>query len=327
MPSTLKTYSHLAARRRQPTEYEIVTSRLHYYVDKGFEVNVPVAAWYERYQRGSRLQVADWEQFADPRETTYTKYTRLQQTKEAYVDGLLGSIDETGYDRELPPAARALLERALPPARFAFHGLQMVASYIGQMGPSGRITIAALLQAADELRRIHRIAYRMGQLRQVEPRFGEDSRQRWQTDPVWQPLREIIETLFVTYDWGEAFVALNVCLKPLVDDLFLLELGRMAKPEGDFLLGQILASLDEDCQWHRSWTAALVGVALRDRPENRVAIQGWIATWLPRAERALTALAPLLGMGDRGTDAIEAARRKAAAFRRSLELDASPGGT
>ena len=35
MASSAKTYSHLALERRMPSEYEIVTSRLHYYVSRG----------------------------------------------------------------------------------------------------------------------------------------------------------------------------------------------------------------------------------------------------------------------------------------------------
>jgi len=32
MPEARKTYWHLAAARRMPTDYEIATSKLHYYV-------------------------------------------------------------------------------------------------------------------------------------------------------------------------------------------------------------------------------------------------------------------------------------------------------
>ena len=42
MPSkALKTYSHLMSNARKPSEYEIVTSELLYYVGKGFELELP----------------------------------------------------------------------------------------------------------------------------------------------------------------------------------------------------------------------------------------------------------------------------------------------
>jgi toluene monooxygenase system protein E len=315
----LKTYSHLAAERRQPSEYEIVTTRLHHHVERGFEVDGPVADWHARHVGGSRWQAADWDRFADPRETTYTKYTRLQQAKEAFVDGLLASIDQSAHDRDLPAEARALLARTLPPLRFVFHGLQMAAAYVGQMAPSGRITIAAGLQAADELRRVHRFAYRMAQLRRVDPAFGDDARAAFQTGACWQPLRRVLETLLVTWDWAEAFVALDVCLKPALDELFLIELGAAARERGDFVLGQVLSSLDEDCQWQRRWTAALAGLALAARPENRQACADWTGAWVPQVAGAVQALAPLLDEARAGEIAARVEAR-AAAFRRALAV-------
>jgi toluene monooxygenase system protein E len=319
MASTLKTYSHLAGARRQPSEYEIVTTRLHHHVERGFEVRLPTSDWYERHQRGSRWRADDWGRFADPRESTYTKYTRLQHAKEAYVDGLLGSIDDSSYDAELSAEARALLGRALSPLRFVGHGFQMIAAYVGQMAPEGRVTITALLQAADEVRRIHRLAYRMAQLRGGDPSFGADGRARFQTDPAWQPLRQLVESLLVTYDWAEAFVALNLCVKPIVDDLFMVELPAVAKANGDFLLGQIFASLDEDCQWQRQWSAALVRVALAAGDDNRSACAEWVDAWTSEAARAVAALAPSLAAGGAAPD-IEAVLRRAGDFQRALEL-------
>ena len=73
-------------------------------------------------------------------------------------------------------------------------------------------------------------------------------------DPRWQPLRQYVERLLVTYDWGEAFVALNLVLKPMIDDLFLKRTSDLALGQDDHLLGQILYSLGEDSDWHRRWS-------------------------------------------------------------------------
>ena len=234
-----RTYSHLASLGRAPSDYEIGSSRLLYYRDDGFEVQTPIGGWYQRHQAGSPLRCEDWERFADPRETTYARYTALQTRKEIFVDALLESIERTGYDRAL--SADAL-------------GFQMIASYVGSMAPSGRIAIAALFQAADEMRRIERIAVRLRQIQIAHPGFGSRSRAVWEGDPVWQPLRECVERLFVTYDWAEAFTALNLCLKPLVDALLTERVAALAARAGDHRLGEILGSLAEDCAWHREWS-------------------------------------------------------------------------
>jgi toluene monooxygenase system protein E len=170
----------------------------------------------------------------------------------------------------------------------------MIASYIGQMAPCGRITIAAALQSADEMRRIQRIAYRIRKLQQVYPALASDSRSLWQTDAIWQPLREAVEKLLGTYDWAESFVGLNPVLKPLIDELFMNCLSDLAVHEDDYLLGQIFYSLNEDCQWHRQWSESLVRVAMDDNLCNRDAIQGWINQWYPLAAHAVHSFALLL---------------------------------
>jgi hypothetical protein len=289
-----KTYWHLQHLGRRPTDYEIASSNLLYHPARGFEVAVSVADWYARHQQGSPLRCGDWERFQDPRETTYALYAELQQRKEVFVDGLLAAIDGTEYDARLSPAWVALLARVIAPLRYPVHGLQMVAAYVGSMAPSGRIAIASLFQAADEIRRVQRLAYRMRQLRETHPGFGDDSAARWRADPAWQPLREVVEKLLVTYDWGEAFVALNLVLKPAVDALFMVELSRRARSAGDDVLANVLRSLDEDCAWHRAWSQALAGVALADDARNRGVVQGWSERWEPAVAHAVDALQPIL---------------------------------
>ena len=273
----MRTYSHLARLGRKPTDYDIASTKLLYYPARGFETQPPIADWYRRYQRESPLQCSDWDTFHDPRETTYAKYTELQRGKEAFVDGVL----EAEQALAVTPAAELL-----PVLRFPGHGLQMLAAYVGQMAPGGRIVIASLFQTADELRRVQRFAYRMRQLQDLAPDFGAASRTAWETEPRWQPLREVIERMLVTYDWGEAFVALNLVLKPRFDEVFVTQLGELARRTGDGALGNLLFSLDEDCRWHRAWSAKVIELALADRPANRAPIEGWLAKWTPLAAAA-----------------------------------------
>ena len=280
-----RTYWHLEPLGRKPSEYEVVSSKLLYYVDRGgFEVATPIGHWYKQHQTGSPLACTDWEAFRDPRETTYAKYTELQRRKETYVDGLLQSIETTGYDRRLTPGCLELHDRLVAPLRYPMHGLQMIASYIGSMAPSGRIVIPCLFQAADEIRRIQRIAYRVRQLQAIDPVLGTRSKDVWQRAPKWQPLRQLVEQLLVTYDWGEAFVALNVVVKPALDRLWLGRFGERLALAGDEVTQKIFQSLDEDCAWHRDWTAALLALV------DHGPLAGWRERWEPRVAAAVHAL-------------------------------------
>jgi hypothetical protein len=71
----------------------------------------------------------------------------------------------------------------------------------------------------------------------------------------------------------------------------MLHLGRLARLQGDDVLERIFSSLDEDCNWHRQWCAALLRHAIEDHPANREVVLRWLAAWDPLAERAMAPFA------------------------------------
>jgi hypothetical protein len=291
-----RTYWHLAQLGRKPTEYDIASSRLLYHHQRGFAVQTPVAEWHAQSHRAPGLQCDDWDAFDDPRATTYSKYVALQRDKEVFTDGLLASIDASDYDQRLAPAWLAVLERVIGPLRYPAHGLQMAAAYLGAVAPAGKLVIASAFQAGDEIRRVQRLAYRLGQLRARAPQFGTDSRAEWEHMPAWQPLRELIERLLVTYDWSEALIALNAVVKPAFDQLFMVQFAEFARTQGDECLQKLFWSLYEDCLWQRQWTRALFELALRRHPDNRRVLDAAVARWAPCTRVATEAAALLFAL-------------------------------
>ncbi|HEY6575760.1 MAG TPA: toluene hydroxylase [Mycobacterium sp.] len=295
-PPGRKTYTRLTTGRRIPTEYELMSTDLHYNYPRRFELPAsnPVIDWYYRNREGSALQARDWDQFADPRSTTYRIYTQLQDGREDVVDGLLREIDETEYDARLDDEWVRFLDRWYSPLRFPVHGLQMLAAYVAQMAPSSRITNCASFQMGDEMRRVQRIAYRTVQL--AGPPFDDEAaaRQRaaWEEAAAFQPLRELIERALVAYDWGESFIVTNAVIKPRIDRLVNQDIaGTLATANGDPILTSIHFSLDEDAHWHREWTAALIRHIIDDNTANAEVVSGWIEKWSPLASEALEAFA------------------------------------
>lgn len=225
--------------------------------------------------------------------TTYRSYTTLQTGKERVVDGLVEEIEDSGYDLQLSGAWVRFLHTHYFPLRFPLHGMEMLAAYIGQMAPSSRLVNCAAFQAADELRRIQRIAYRTAQLGQRHPRIDSaDHRVTWEEAEYFQPLRALIERVLIRYDWAEALVLTNMVIKPRLDSWINEELaGVIAPANGDPLLRSLHFSLGQDSQWHRDWTAEAIRVAVADEPNNEEVIRIWIDAWSPLADTAISALA------------------------------------
>ncbi|MGG1947430.1 aromatic/alkene monooxygenase hydroxylase subunit beta [Trinickia sp. NRRL B-1857] len=319
----LKTWSHLAARRRKPSEYEIVSTNLHYTTDNPdapFELdpNFEMAQWFKRYRNASPLKHPDWNAFRDPDEIVYRTYNMQQDGQETYVLGLLDQFSERGHDAMLERPWAGTLARLYTPARFLFHALQMGSAYLTQIAPASTISNCAAYQTADSLRWLTHTAYRTRELSQTfgETGFGENERQIWELDPAWQGFRKLVEHALTAWDWGESFVALSLIVRPAVEETVLRALGTAARQHGDTLLGLLIDAQLIDAQRHRRWATELVRMALEEEG-NRDVLRAWVAKWAPLGQAAIEDwCAALPDAGQAAADAIAATE----SFRRSIGL-------
>jgi toluene monooxygenase system protein E len=319
----LKTWSHLASRRRKPSEYEIVSTNLHFSTDNPdapFELdpNMAMAKWFKEHRNASPLKHPDWNAFRDPDEMVYRTYNMLQDGQETYVQGLLEQFSARGHDAMLEPTWAGTLSRLYAPARYLFHALQMGSAYLTQMAPASTISNCATYQAADSLRWLTHTAYRTRELSRTFGGIGLGEREReyWENDKAWQGWRRAVETALVAWDWAESFVALNVVIRPAVDETVLRGLGEAARHNGDTLLGLLTDAQLLDAQRHRRWASALVKMAL-EQPGNRDVLRGWVAKWAPVADAAVDAYAAAIrDVPDLGERAKDATRQ----FRHGIEL-------
>lgn len=300
----LKTWSHLAGNRKRPSEYEIVSTNLHYHTDnpeKPFELdpNVPMADWYRKNCLGSSLKHDDWNAFRDPDQLIYRTYNLLQDGQEAYVTGLLDQFNERGHDQMLNGEWVDKLARFYTPARYLFHTLQLGSAYIQQLAPSSTITNCATYQTADSLRWLSHTAYRTRELANAYPDIGfaQNERSIWENDPIWQGFRELTEKALVAWDWAEAFVAINLIAKPAAEEAVIVQLGDVARSEEDTLLGLLTQAQMRDAERHRRWASALVKMAL-ETEGNLDVLNGWVAKWLPLGNAAIDAYCAELPDGD-----------------------------
>ena len=298
-----KTWSLLGDVRKKLTEYEVVTAKLHFHYGRQpspFELdpNTPINAWYLEYREGSPLQTDDWEGFRDPHLLTYRVYVQRQAEREAYLDNLVDEFERHNHDASLQVDWVQVLDRLYLPARFPIHTLHMTALYMAQMAPSSFRTNAAYFQAADELRCIQWTAYRAKSLsfdHYAELASSEHTRQRWEEDAAWQPLREAVEKMLITYDWGEAFVALNLAVKPVFNEVFNVQLAELARANEDDLLALMLDDFALDSQRGHDWSEALVKYAVAQRPANKQLLKQWVEKWNPLAYRGIEGVVELFG--------------------------------
>ncbi len=320
----LKTWSHLAGKRRRPSEYEIVSTNLLWSTDDempwALSPDIDMNKWYLRYRNNSPLKHDDWDAFRDPDEMVYRSYNVMQDGHETYVDGLIRDHAKNDHDASLGADWVAALARLYTPTRYPLHCLQMGSAYLVQMVPASTIENCAMFQAADQLRWVSRVAYRTKELANTYTNAGfvTGERKAWEEDPCWQGFRELMERVLVAYDWAEHFVALNVVAKPAFDEACIRQLGHPARQSGDTLLAQMLDAQWEDSDRARRWTGALVAFA-RQTEGNAEVMADRVAKWVPLGDAAIDAYCAAL---PGGADAAAEAKGAASAFRASLEFAA-----
>jgi toluene monooxygenase system protein E len=295
-----KTWSLLGPVRRKPTPYEAVTAKFHYHFRREggpFEhPNMPLNKWYMDHREGSPFQVDDWEDFRDPYRFTYTDYVTLQHNQETYLDRVVDEAETFDAASNLSAEWVATLAELFVPVRFPLHVLQMTGLYVGQMAPSSYVANCANFQAADELRRIQRIAYWTRVLANAhtdELASTSAARSAWESGAAWQPTRELLENLLIAYDWGEAFVARNLVVKPALDTVVNNQLSELARHNDDEFLATLCTEFARDSLRCRTWSSALVKYALERRPELAEVVREWISTWRPKTDTAVAALAEM----------------------------------
>lgn len=319
----LKTWSHLATRRRKPSEYEIVSVNLHYNdrdANAPYELdpNMFMNLWYKKNTFGTALAHEDWNAFRDPDEVIYRTYNMMQDGQETYVFGLLDQFNQREHDKAIDPHWADLLAKYYTPARYLFHTLQMASAYVGQVSPASTITNCNYFQMADSMRWLSHTAYRTKELSLTftDKGFGSNERQQWEQNPAWQGMRELMEKTLTIWDWGEAIVVLNLIAKPAIEESVLRKLGESARHNGDTLLGLITDAQLIDAARHRRWISTFVKMAL-ETPKNLEIIQGWIAKWEPLADKAIEGYCQQL---PDVSDAVVSAQNATRDFRRSLGL-------
>jgi toluene monooxygenase system protein E len=284
----LKTYSHFNRLDHLPNDYEVKSTNLNYSVDGKLEINSPMREWYEKYK--CKFTCKDWNSFFDPEQLTYTTYTKKRKESEEFIKHLFEirgpSLNNISYSKEWI----SLLELVLTPMRFPLHALQMVSSYVAHLAPNSRITIAALFQSADEVQNIEVISTWIRSMRGSNSNFGTKSREMWQNNRSWQPIRKILEELLIVYDWNEAFIALNLSVKPMLKGVFYSYLKKLCENEESGCLPDLLTCLIKTSDWHEAWSWRLCAQLVNESSENEEKIGQLLVKWMDKIEQIISEL-------------------------------------
>jgi phenol hydroxylase P1 protein len=219
----------------------------------------------------SKIVMADWYSFKDPRQYYYATYTiaraRMQETTEADFE----FVERRGLADSFAPDAKRRALDLLVPLRHVAWGANMNNSSICAYGYGTAITAPCMFQAMDQLgiaQYLTRVGLLFGDVESLD-----EGKRAWLEEPAW---------LFVAQNF-----VLDGLLYPLVYDTFDAMLTADAGPT----LSMLMRFQSEWFAETSRWVDATVKTAAGESAANAELLSTWSVAW---RDRAIKALAPLM---------------------------------
>lgn len=285
------TFDHLAARfgdkaatRYQEATYDVQPEANFHYKP----LWDPEREIFDK--RRTAIVMKDFYALKDPRQFFYGSYTMTRAKQQEALDGHVQFIEKRDLMRHLPAEVQNAIITLLVPMRHYEWGANMANAQIAAYGWGTAITQAAMMATMDRLGMAQHLS-RLGLL--LDGNQGSSlltAKTEWTDNPIFQPLRNRVEDLFVTKDWFETMVAQNLVADALVYPLFFLHYdNRVISAHGQALS----LVLDYMMKWYQEtakWVDAVVKTAAAESPENKALISGWIGKWRGGFAEALAPL-------------------------------------
>lgn len=239
----------------------------------------------------TRIRMADWYSFKDPRQLYYGTYTLARARMQETAEGDFEFVESRGLASALPEVTRKLALEVLLPLRHLEWGANMNNSFICAYGYGTAITQPCIYQAMDHLG-IAQYLTRIGLLLDDETSL-DAAKEAWLKEATWQDLRRYVEDSFVLKDWFELYVAQNLVLDGLLYPLVYQHIDNALSAQGGPTVSMLTRFQTEWFAETRKWVDASIKTAAAESAENKALLSQWAAQY---RNKAIAALAPLASL-------------------------------
>lgn len=300
--SESRNYNYFTPKKKRSTVYEDVTVDVQPDTDRYLS-----QGWIYSFQNGpggypldwTALRSSDWHRFRDPNEEWEKTIYHNNSNVVRQIQQNLENAKNAGAYRGWSRGWRHFVERHIGAWMHAENGLGMHVFVAAQRsGPTNMINTAIAVNSAHKLRFAQDLAlYNLDLSESIEDFDGGVHRDVWHSEPVWQPLRELVENLTAVEDWAEALFATNIVYESLVGVLFRSHLVmQIAARNGDYVTPTLIGAGESDYERDLKYTRELFTLLVNDAEHsdtNRHQLQEWVDKWAPRCARAAHELQPI----------------------------------
>ncbi|HEY0451412.1 aromatic/alkene monooxygenase hydroxylase subunit beta [Actinophytocola sp.] len=300
--SKSRSYNYFKPQKLRATMYEDVTMDVQPDPDRHL-----TQGWIYGFADGpggypkewTELKSDDWHKFLDPNgEWEQTIYRNNANTVRQIQRNLENAKNANAYAAWAPGWVR-FIEQHIGAWMHAEHGLGMHVFLSEQRSaPTNMINNAIAVNCVHKLRFAQDLALYNLDLSESHIEFdGTVHRKVWQSDPVWQPVRENVEQLTAIGDWAESLFAANIVFEQLVGVLFRSHLVmQISARNGDYVTPTLVGAGEHDYNRDLGYSRALFKMLTSDptnADHNKATLQGWLDRWVPVSVRAAQELQPI----------------------------------
>jgi phenol hydroxylase P1 protein len=238
-------------------------------------------------KRRTRLVMADWYAFKDPRQFYYGTYTTTRARQQDAAEKHFEFVDKRGLLRNLPDADRARLAFCLVPLRHVEWGANMNNTAVTSYAWGSAITQATMYHTMDRLGLAQYLS-RIGLL--LDGNSGDalsQGKTDWMEHADWQPLRRFVEDQLVIDDCMELFFSQNLVLDGLLYPLVFQRFDARVSAQHGPALSLCTEFFGNWFDETRRWVDAVLKTAVSESADNAALVSGWYRSQRNAAAAAL----------------------------------------
>ena len=237
------------------------------------------------------INMKDFDDLVDPRQYYYGTYVIQRSKQQESLEKNFSMVEKRGLLTALDAGLIEKIKKIVIPFRHAEWGANNNNLFIAAYGFGTPMPIAADFQGMDRLGNAQYIT-RIGLILSGNDAVVLDqAKSDWLNEPMWQPLRKLVEDSFVIKDWFELHVLQNYLLDGVLQPLLFKHLDNEIVNEGGAAFAMVTEFFVEWFAEATRWTDHTIKTAAGESAGNKALIEGWLAKWQPEVRKAAEPLA------------------------------------
>ncbi len=293
METVRNTFGHIKRRfgdkpatRYQEATYDIASQTNFHYKplwDQDHELNDPSR---------TAIKMEDWYALKDPRQFYYGTYVQNRSKMQENAENNYGFFEKRNLAEKLPEAVRTAIIKYMIPVRHIEQAANLNNMYCtSNANYCTAVAQATLFEAMDRFGAAQYFS-RIGLL--LDGNSGDcltEAKGEWMNNPIWQGVRAYCEKTLTIKDWFETFIAQNIVLDTLMNDLYYNQLSNWLDQNGGADVAMLTEFMSERAKDSQRWSDSVLKTVCAENEDNANQIKSWISTWRIRAQSALEPLA------------------------------------